>query len=196
MAFTSPRLYLGGVGRGRRGARGVSSRRRTGSLQCAVEWKIDPSIRPKPARESDSGLPGADFAEDLPLSDELILAIAQEQVPDQIVNDVLWFLLGYQKQPDGTWNSDMVPSPWKKEYPTPPDFIGTSRDFSPEIDKPVKKAVQKLTRSIPKEHKQLLKTEIKFEGYQLNELTPNRTRRATAANWIAHYRLSRYGAEG
>ena len=42
----------------------------------------------------------------------------------------------------------------------------------------------KLTRSIAKEHKQLLKEQLGFAGYRIGELYPRRTRRATAVNWL------------
>ena len=41
-----------------------------------------------------------------------------------------------------------------------------------------------LTRSIPKEYKQLLKEQLGFGGYRIGELYPRRTRRATAVNWL------------
>jgi hypothetical protein len=41
-----------------------------------------------------------------------------------------------------------------------------------------------LTRSIPKQHKQLLKEQLGFGGYRIGELYPRRTRRATAVNWL------------
>ena len=42
----------------------------------------------------------------------------------------------------------------------------------------------RVTRSIPKEHKQLLKQQLSFAGYRIGELYPRRTRRATAVNWL------------
>jgi hypothetical protein len=41
-----------------------------------------------------------------------------------------------------------------------------------------------LTRSIAREHKQLLKQQLGFGGYRIGELYPCRTRRATAVNWL------------
>ena len=41
-----------------------------------------------------------------------------------------------------------------------------------------------LTRSIPKQHKQLLKQQLGFAGYTIAELYPRRTRRATAVSWL------------
>ncbi len=45
----------------------------------------------------------------------------------------------------------------------------------------------KLTRSIPPENKQLLKTQLGFEGYTVSELIPRKTRRATMVNWLLSY---------
>jgi hypothetical protein len=50
-----------------------------------------------------------------------------------------------------------------------------------------------LTRSIPAAHKQLLKQELGFKGYQVGELVPRRTRRATAVSWLLAWR--RQGGE-
>ena len=41
-----------------------------------------------------------------------------------------------------------------------------------------------MTRSVPKQHKQLLKQQLNFAGYRIGELYPRRTRRATAVNWL------------
>ena len=42
----------------------------------------------------------------------------------------------------------------------------------------------RLTRSIAKQHKQLLKQQLGFAGYRIGELYPRRTRRATAVSWL------------
>jgi len=41
-----------------------------------------------------------------------------------------------------------------------------------------------LTRSIPKENKQLLKEYLGFKGYSVDQLIPRLTRRATMTNWL------------
>ena len=46
----------------------------------------------------------------------------------------------------------------------------------------------RLTRSIPAEHKQLLKEELGFRGYSVAELVPRLTRRATAVSWLLAWR--------
>lgn len=45
------------------------------------------------------------------------------------------------------------------------------------------------------EYKQLLKREVGFKGFKIHELTPNKTRRASAASWIAYYRKVRCGSK-
>ncbi|MCU0566893.1 MAG: DUF1823 family protein [Oculatellaceae cyanobacterium Prado106] len=109
------------------------------------------------------------------LTDETLQAILQDQVEDAIANQLVWHYLGY-RQVDGQWDTTLVVSHWREEYPTPPDFI----DSRP--------ATVKLTRSIPKEDKQLLKEELKFGGYKVDELVPRKTRRATMVNWLLSYR--------
>ena len=46
-----------------------------------------------------------------------------------------------------------------------------------------------LTRSIPKNHKQGLKKVLNFKGYQIHELYPRITRRATAVNWLIFWSI-------
>ena len=64
---------------------------------------------------------------------------------------------------------------WQDLYATPPDFIA---ERPPNV---------KLTRSIPKENKQMLKEELGFKGYKIGEFGPRQTRRATIANWLLAY---------
>ncbi len=111
-----------------------------------------------------------------PLTPETFWAILKEELPDETVNQLLWHCLGYRFNAElQKWNCAAVAPEWAETYPTPPDFIGS------------RPATVKLTRSIPKEHKQLLKEQLKFEGYTVSELNPNRTRRATAVNWLLSY---------
>ena len=51
-------------------------------------------------------------------------------------------------------------------------------------------AAIRLTRSIPRESKQLLKQQLHFGGYRIDELYPRRTRRATAVNWLLAWLVS------
>lgn len=112
---------------------------------------------------------------DLPsLNTATLRDILAERVPDATVNRLLWQCLGYRPNLLGGWDSTKVPEEWQ-QYPEPPDFIDS------------RSAIVKLTRSIPSEHKQLLKEILGFEGYRISELTPHRTRRATAVNWLLSF---------
>lgn len=110
-----------------------------------------------------------------PLTTETIWAILKDELEDTAVNQLVWQCLGYRLDETGQWDNSRVAPEWRDEYPTPPDFIGG------------RPATVKLTRSICKANKQLLKEKLGFEGYSVNELNPNRTRRATAANWLLSY---------
>lgn len=109
-----------------------------------------------------------------PLNTDTIWAILNEEIDDAIVNQLVWHSLGYRYNDDKQWDATNVPQDWREEYPNPPDFIENRRP------------IVKLTRSIPKENKQLLK-EIGFKGYKVGEFGPRQTRRATAANWLLSY---------
>jgi Domain of unknown function (DUF1823) len=106
---------------------------------------------------------------------ETCWAILKDEMPDEAVNRLLWHCLGYRCLENGKWDTTEVNAEWVEQYPEPPDFIGS------------RPATVKLTRSIPAEHKQLLKEQLGFKGYTVNELNPNRTRRATAVSWLLSY---------
>lgn len=111
-----------------------------------------------------------------PLNPETIWAILNEDVDDAIANQLVWQCLGYRY--DATtaqWDNTAVSADWREAYPEPPDFIAN------------RPPVVKLTRSIPQENKQLLKTELGFKGYKIGEFGPRQTRRATIANWLLSY---------
>lgn len=111
-----------------------------------------------------------------PLSAETIWAIINEEIDDATVNQMVWYYLGYRYDRDNNkWDSSSVDAQWRDEYPEPPDFI----QFRPPT--------VKLTRSIPKENKQLLKEKLGFKGYKIGEFGPRQTRRATMANWLLSY---------
>jgi hypothetical protein len=114
---------------------------------------------------------------DLPaLSIETIWSILNDDLDDAAVNTLVWHYLGYRWDAvQQQWDNTQVPLEWREDYPTPPDFIA---------DRP---PVVKLTRSIPPENKQLLKAVLGFQGYQIGELVPRKTRRATLANWLLSY---------
>lgn len=111
-----------------------------------------------------------------PLNHQTIWAILKDEIDDDTVNRLLWYYLGYRyEELTQTWNSNNVATDWQEEYPQPPDFLGNRM---PTV---------KLTRSIPKENKQLLKEKLGFQGYRIGEFGPRQTRRATAANWLLSY---------
>jgi hypothetical protein len=111
-----------------------------------------------------------------PLDTDTIWAILNESITDLQVNQLLWHYLGYRYDRSGhTWNVSEVTSEWLETYPTPPDFIAS------------RPATVKLTRSIPAEHKQLLKEQLGFKGYKIGDFGPRQTRRATAASWLLAY---------
>ncbi len=111
-----------------------------------------------------------------PLNEETLWAIIYESIPDPQVNQILWHYLGYRYNPvENSWEVSQVNPEWLSVYPTPPDFIAS------------RPATVKLTRSIPPQHKQLLKEQLGFKGYKLGEFGPRQTRRATAVSWLLAY---------
>jgi hypothetical protein len=111
-----------------------------------------------------------------PLNDDTIWAIINDDIDDDTVNHLLWYYLGYRyDESSQTWDNSEVAVDWRQDYPQPPDFI---ENRPPTV---------KLTRSIPRENKQLLKEKLSFQGYKVGELVPRKTRRATAANWLLNY---------
>jgi hypothetical protein len=110
------------------------------------------------------------------LTQETIWAILYEEIDDATVNQLVWHYLGYRyDESSQSWNISQVAEDWQQEYPEPPDFIANR---PPTV---------KLTRSIPKANKQLLKEKLGFQGYKIGEFGPRQTRRATAANWLLNY---------
>jgi hypothetical protein len=110
------------------------------------------------------------------LNTDTIWSILNEEIDDATVNQLVWYYLGYRyNQGDQNWDTTQVAPDWREEYPEPPDFIANR---PPTV---------KLTRSIPKENKQLLKEQLGFTGYKIGEFGPKQTRRATAANWLLSY---------
>jgi len=118
---------------------------------------------------------------ELPLLNEQTLwAILNEEIDDATANQLVWHYLGYRYDRAGQcWDASLVPSDWRAEYPDPPDFIANR---PPTV---------KLTRSIPKPNKQLLKEKLGFKGYKIGEFGPRQTRRATIANWLLSYMQER-----
>lgn len=111
-----------------------------------------------------------------PLNTNTIWSILNEEIDDDTVNKILWYYLGYRyNSTTGQWDLTEVNPEWQQDYPEPPNFIES------------RPATVKLTRSIPKENKQLLKKKLGFKGYKIGEFGPRQTRRATAANWLLNY---------
>lgn len=111
-----------------------------------------------------------------PLTEQTFWAILDDQLDDDTANQLVWHCLGYRYSPDTGWDVSAVSEEWRQDYPEPPNFIES------------RPATVKLTRSIPAENKQLLKTELGFTGYKVGELIPRKTRRATIVNWLLSYR--------
>ncbi|MEB3230314.1 MAG: DUF1823 family protein [Leptolyngbyaceae bacterium] len=110
------------------------------------------------------------------LTTETFWAIINNEISDEVVSHLVWHGLGYRyDETSQTWDASEVAPEWRDTYPAPPDFIGN------------RPAIVKLTRSTPKPHKQLLKEELGFKGYKIDQLTPQRTRRATMTNWLMSY---------
>ncbi len=106
---------------------------------------------------------------------DTIQAILDDRLDDAIANALVWQSLGYRYDPSqGLWVAEggTVPPAWAEKYPQAPDFIAS------------RPATVQLTRSIPPDHKQLLKTVLGFKGYTIDQLVPRLTRRATLANWL------------
>jgi len=111
-----------------------------------------------------------------PLNKETIWDILNKKIDDRTCNELVWYYLGYRyNSQTKTWDNSEVEESWRQEYPEPPDFIANR---PPNV---------KLTRSIPKENKQLLKEDLGFQGYKIGEFSPLETRRATMANWLLSY---------
>lgn len=113
------------------------------------------------------------------LTNDTFWAILNDELDDDTVHRLVWHHLGYRYDPASQqWDASGVAETWRSQFPTPPDFIES------------RPATVQLTRSIPKEFKQLLKTELGFGGYTVDQLVPRRTRRATIVNWLLSQRRS------
>ncbi|MEO0852965.1 MAG: DUF1823 family protein [Cyanobacteria bacterium J06648_11] len=108
------------------------------------------------------------------LSEDTVRAILDDRLDDDTVNALVWRSLGFvYDAAEERWDSSQAIAPWTNDE-EPPHFTGS------------RPATVKLTRATPKKHKQLLKEQLNFSGYRVAELTPRKTRRATAANWLLH----------
>jgi Domain of unknown function (DUF1823) len=131
------------------------------------------------------------------LSNANLVKIVNLECSDLECDHLAWKCLGYkfdESSKQFVLTSDVFPK-WAAKYPEAPDLIGIARNYSPEIDKPVRDASMNLMRSIPRDYKggvRALESEG-FRGYKLKELTPNKTRRAQMVNWIIYYREKLWG---
>ena len=106
------------------------------------------------------------------ISRSLLLQILEDRCSDRFVCERVWERLGYHDSA-GVWSAgDETPPDWAEAFPEDPPVISQ------------RSASVRLTRSIPKQFKQLLKQQLEFAGYRIGELYPRRTRRATAVNWL------------
>ena len=107
-----------------------------------------------------------------PLSRALLQQILDDRCSDRFVCERIWERLGYVAQDDGWQAGSDTPAEWSEAFPRAPELIA---ERPPSV---------RLTRSIAKQHKQLLKQQLGFGGYRIGELYPRRTRRAPAVNWL------------
>lgn len=108
-----------------------------------------------------------------PLSRALLEAVLADRTSDRFVCELVWPRLGYVQSEDGSWRAGPeTAASWREAFPLEPQVIA---------ERPPSVA---LTRSIAREHKQLLKEQLGFAGYRIGQLYPRRTRRATAVNWL------------
>ena len=114
-----------------------------------------------------------------PLSKKLMFVILDDQVSDVFVCELIWERLFYIKETSTKdWiSSEYTPSYWSEKYQKAPQIISE------------RVASIHLTRSIPKDYKQGLKSILDFKGYKIDKLYPRRTRRATAVNWLVFWEI-------
>ena len=114
-----------------------------------------------------------------PICKKLLWLILEDKVSDVFVCELVWERLFYTRETtfNNWFSSTLTPDYWSEKFGKAPQII------SERI------ASVHLTRSIPKEHKQGLKKFLNFKGYQINELYPRRTRRATAVNWLIYWSI-------
>lgn len=131
------------------------------------------------------------------LSDENLVKIVLLEATDIQCNEMAWKCLGYEFGVETQqWEAIRVFPKWKSKYPSPPDLIGVTRTYADvAIDRPVRDASMNLMRTVPRDYKGGVKNlaHVGFKGWKLNQLTPNKTRRAQLCNWIIFYREKLHG---
>lgn len=125
------------------------------------------------------------------VSDRNLVEIVNLLTSDDQANKLAWKCLGYRYNPTTKeYDNNKVFPKWKLKYPSPPDLIGVTRTYSPDVDRIVRNASMDLMRSIPRDYKGGVRSLVDagFKGYALKDLTPNKTRRAQLVNWLLYYR--------
>lgn len=132
------------------------------------------------------------------IADANLVKIVMLEATDQQCNDLFWNCLGYRYDAETqTYDNGKVFPKWRGKYPNPPDVIGVTRNYADvSIDKPVRDASMNMMRGIPRGYsgsgvKRL--TESGWTLWKLNQLTPNKTRRAQLCNWLIYYREKLHG---
>ena len=121
-----------------------------------------------------------DVIDPWPLSRDLLFQILEDRCSDRFVCERIWERLGYREISNGSWGAGSeTPAEWSEAFPVAPELIA---ERPPSV---------RLTRSIARCHKQLLKQQLAFGGYRIDELYPRRTRRATAVNWLLAWQAER-----
>jgi len=133
------------------------------------------------------------------LADTNLVKIVNLECSDIQCNQLCWKCLGYEYDPAMPQLfklSNKVFPKWAAKYPVPPDVIGVTRTYSdPAVDRIVRDANMDLMRSVPRDFKGGVKSlkSVGFQLYKLNELTPNKTRRAQLTTWLIFYRERLFG---
>ena len=133
------------------------------------------------------------------LADTNIVKIVNLECSDTQCNQLCWKCLGYEYDPNTPELfklSNKVFPKWAAKYPVPPDVIGVTRKYSDQaVDRLVRDANMDLMRSVPRDFKGGVKSlkSVGFKLYKLNELTPNKTRRAQLTTWLIFYREKLFG---
>lgn len=115
------------------------------------------------------------------LSNENLVNVVNLVMTDEECNALCWKCLGYSYNATSqTYSNENVFPKWRSRFPEPPDVIGVTRNYTVAVDKPVRDASIALVRSIPRDYKGSVMslTKAGFTGFKVNELTPNKTRRA------------------
>ena len=130
------------------------------------------------------------------ISNDNLIRIVNLETSDAQCNELCWKCLGYIRSgATEEYSNENVFPKWREKYPTPPDLIGTTRNYDSAVDKEVRNANMNLMRSIPRDYKGGVRAleSVGFKGFKLKELTPNKTRRAQVYSYyIAVQSMNKY----